>query len=146
MSNCPIGSLGIWNRWLLEKVTIMNATNLFESTASQRPSNQEIVNTIRTLREEIQEITAKASQLERDSEEHSVVIETLKKTEPKRKCFRMIGGILMERTVQEILPDLQEHRKNIEELLKSLVSQYQKKNDEMLEYQTKWNVKVSIEP
>ena len=26
---------------------------------------------------------------------------------PKRKCFRMIGGILAERTVDEVLPAIQ---------------------------------------
>ncbi|KAI9609360.1 hypothetical protein H4Q26_007312 [Puccinia striiformis f. sp. tritici PST-130] len=59
------------------------------TTQAQRPSNQELVNTIRGLGDEIRTIASKASQLERDSEEHSVV-ETLKKTDPARKCFRMI--------------------------------------------------------
>ncbi|PLW30667.1 hypothetical protein PCANC_14848 [Puccinia coronata f. sp. avenae] len=97
------------------------------STTQPRPSNQEIVNTIRTLGDEIRAIASKAGQLERDSEEHSVVVETLKKTDPSRKCFRMIGGVMIERTVKEILPDLEEHRSNINEALKTLLSQYQSK-------------------
>jgi prefoldin subunit 2 len=56
-----------------------------------------------------------------------VVVETLKKTDPGRKCFRMIGGVMIERTVKEILPDLEEHRSNINEALKTLLSQYQAK-------------------
>lgn len=39
----------------------------------------------------------------------------------------MIGGVMIERTVKEILPDLEEHRSNINEALKTLLSQYQAK-------------------
>lgn len=38
------------------------------------------------------------------------VIETLRevqKTSPERKCFRMIGGVLVERNVKEVLPALE---------------------------------------
>ena len=44
---------------------------------------------------------------------HSVVIETLKKVDPSRKCFRMVGGILSERTVNEVLPALQLNRTQV---------------------------------
>lgn len=27
--------------------------------------------------------------------------------DPKRKCFRMIGGVLVERTVEDVVPNLQ---------------------------------------
>jgi hypothetical protein len=40
-----------------------------------------------------------------------LVIETLTEVEPGRKCFRMVGGVLVERTVAEVLPALQ---KNVE--------------------------------
>jgi chaperonin cofactor prefoldin len=40
----------------------------------------------------------------------SLVIETLRdanKTEPDRKCFRLVGGVLVERTVHDVLPSLE---------------------------------------
>ena len=36
-----------------------------------------------------------------------LVIDTLKETEKDRKCFRMIGGVLVEKTVGEVLPILE---------------------------------------
>ena len=39
-----------------------------------------------------------------------LVIKTLAKvqeTDPDRKCFRLIGGVLAEKTVKEVLPALQ---------------------------------------
>jgi len=32
------------------------------------------------------------------------VLETLKKHDPKRRCFRSIGGVLVERTVADVIP------------------------------------------
>ena len=40
----------------------------------------------------------------------SVVIETLKTVDSSQKCFRMVGGILSERTVKEVLPALENNK------------------------------------
>ena len=44
------------------------------------------------------------------SSEHRLVIQTLQetaKTQPDRKCFRLIGGVLVEKTVKDVLPALE---------------------------------------
>ena len=35
-----------------------------------------------------------------------MVIDTLKDLDPERKCFRLVGGVLVERTVKEVAPAL----------------------------------------
>jgi prefoldin subunit 2 len=50
--------------------------------------------------------------------EPRLVIDTLKDVhakEPDRKCFRLVGGILVERTVNEVLPALELNRENVSE-------------------------------
>jgi len=44
---------------------------------------------------------------------HRLVLDAFKKVEPTRKCFRLIGGVLVERTVQEIQPSLEENLVNV---------------------------------
>lgn len=39
-----------------------------------------------------------------------LVIETLQNVDADRKCFRMVGGVLVERTVKEVLPALTTNR------------------------------------
>ena len=41
------------------------------------------------------------------------MIETLKDMEPGRKCFRSVGGVLVERTVQEVLPALRTNTEKV---------------------------------
>ena len=42
-----------------------------------------------------------------------LVIETLKKIDGERKCFRMIGGVLVERTVKDVLPALMHNSEQV---------------------------------
>ena len=43
----------------------------------------------------------------------SIVIEALKGVEPDRRCFRMIGGVLVERTVKDVLPALENNKEQV---------------------------------
>ncbi|KAI8446583.1 Prefoldin, partial [Phakopsora pachyrhizi] len=108
-------------------------------------ASEELVSTFKSLRDDIQTITSKAAQLERDSDEHSVVIETLNQSSnhDQRRCFRMVGGILIERNVKETLVDLIQHKDQIDQLTKALISQYQKKKTELVEFQNKWNIQLT---
>ncbi len=45
------------------------------------------------------------------------MIETLKEVDKDRKCFRMVGGVLVERTVNEVLPALEQNKDQVEQNL-----------------------------
>ena len=42
-----------------------------------------------------------------------LVIETLKEVQPDRRCYRMVGGILVERTVGDVLPTLTTNKQQV---------------------------------
>ena len=65
---------------------------------------QEIVQKFQSLKQEMQQIAQKIGELEQEKEEHSMVIETLKPAPSSRTCYKLIGGILVEKTVGEVLP------------------------------------------
>lgn len=45
---------------------------------------------------------------------YRLVIETLQNVDEDRKCFRMVGGVLVERTVKEVLPALTTNRDQVQ--------------------------------
>lgn len=47
------------------------------------------------------------------STKSSLVIDTLKDVDPSRKCFRLVGGVLVERTVKEVLPALESNKEQV---------------------------------
>ena len=57
----------------------------------------------------------RAGDVEGQIREHVVVLEALEKVEPERRCFRMIGGALAERTVKDVVPNVTENKEKLEE-------------------------------
>lgn len=67
-------------------------------------NSEEILNRFKQMNAECQQLAAKIQELTLEKDEHRLVIETLSKLESDRKAFRLVGGILVERTVGEVLP------------------------------------------
>lgn len=53
-----------------------------------------------------------------------------------RKCFRLINGVLVERTVKDIVPALKTNQEGLRMVLDDLVKQYKTKQDDL----EKWKV------
>lgn len=62
--------------------------------------------------------------------------ETLQPLPQERKCFRLINGVLVERTVKDVLPALKTNSDGLKQVLDELVKQYKSKQDEL----DKWKV------
>lgn len=45
--------------------------------------------------------------------EHDLVIKTLEPLDAERKCFRLVGDVLVERTVGEVLPAVKSNRDHL---------------------------------
>ena len=65
-----------------------------------------------------------------------LVLDTLDPLPPDRKCFRMINGVLVERTVKDVKPALQTNSEGLKKVLEELVKQYKRQQDDM----EKWKV------
>ncbi len=65
-------------------------------------------------------------------------METLERLPHDRKCFRLINGVLVERTVKDVLPALKTNSDGLKQVLEELLKQYKAKQDEM----DKWKVSL----
>jgi prefoldin subunit 2 len=62
---------------------------------------------------------------------HRLVLETLEPLPADRKCFRMINGVLVERTVKDVVPALKTNSEGLRKVLEDLVKQFNAKQVEM---------------
>merc|ERR1711962_803253 len=88
----------------------MGTHPIFESDfdcLTDMSSKEEIVQGFQNLCQEQRGLQQKLAELRQERGEHELVAETLKKAEPERKAWRLVGGVLTERTVGEVLPALQ---------------------------------------
>lgn len=70
-----------------------------------------------------------------------MVIETLKNVNEDRKCFRLVGGVLTERKVKDVLPVLITNQEKLKEIIEKLNEQIGKKGQEINEYREKHNIR-----
>ncbi|XP_068778343.1 prefoldin subunit 2 [Struthio camelus] len=103
---------------------------------------EQVVARFNRLRQEQRGLASKAAELELELNEHSLVIETLREVDPTRKCYRMVGGILVERTVKEVLPALESNKEQISKIIETLNQQLQTKGRELNDFREKHNIRL----
>lgn len=59
------------------------------------------------------------------------MLNTLAPISRDRKCFRLVNGVLVERTVGDVVPALQTTAEGLKKVLEGLVKDYKKKQEEM---------------
>lgn len=76
------------------------------------------------------QLSIKINQLDLDHTEHDLVIQALEPLEADRKCFRMIGSVVVERTVKEVLPAVQKNKAQIKATIDQFTSLLDEKQKE----------------
>eukprot|EP00658_Telonema_sp_P-2_P070675 TRINITY_DN600_c0_g1_i8.p2 TRINITY_DN600_c0_g1~~TRINITY_DN600_c0_g1_i8.p2 ORF type:complete len:146 (-),score=62.25 TRINITY_DN600_c0_g1_i8:152-589(-) len=111
-----------------------------------QPTKQEvegaIIQQFQKLKNEKNDISSKMAEIKMDKNEHEMCIKTMKPFDQSRKCWRLVGGVLVERTVGEVLPAIKENVENIDELLTKLDKMHDEKELEMVEFMKKYNIVV----
>jgi len=90
----------------------------------------------------LQQLAQKIGDVEQETEEHKLVLETLEPLPSDRKCFRMVNGVLVEKTVMDVIPALKTNSDGLKKILEELLKQYKKQQDEMEKWKKKNNIQV----
>eukprot|EP01118_Nematostelium_gracile_P010206 TRINITY_DN3497_c0_g1_i1.p1 TRINITY_DN3497_c0_g1~~TRINITY_DN3497_c0_g1_i1.p1 ORF type:complete len:133 (+),score=37.06 TRINITY_DN3497_c0_g1_i1:104-502(+) len=96
--------------------------------------------------QEINAISNKISELEIEVNEHNLVITAIEKLEPTRKCYRLVGGVLVERTVGEVLPAVKKNVESLNGVIAQLQRQLETKSKELDAFILKYNIQVKGGP
>ncbi|KAF4322584.1 hypothetical protein BBO99_00003795 [Phytophthora kernoviae] len=108
--------------------------------AETQITEQQVVATYKSLRSEVRQMGEKIAELEIETTEHDRVIQTLNELPNDRKAYRMVGGVLVERTVQEVLPAVTANRDGIAQVLAQLSESIKQKEASADE----WQVRCSL--
>jgi prefoldin subunit 2 len=125
-------------RFLCDCIVIFRFTKLLITMEDQ----QQIVRTFQQLRSERNEIAQKITELEMEKNEHKLVVRAISDLDPGRRCYRLIGGVLVERTVGEVLPAVQKNLEGIEQLLKTLHETLVNKDKALNDFKTQHKIRV----
>jgi len=97
------------------------------------------------MQSEMQGLIQNLTKVEMERNEHRLVEETLTPLDPDRRAFRLVGGVLVERTVREVLPTVKEHRANLDAVVQNLKDKLDTKQKEAAAWKAKYNIKTQEE-
>lgn len=58
------------------------------------------------MQTEAQTLVAKLMEIEDEKRENELVLESISKLEDDRKCWRLVNGVLMEKTKLDVVPEM----------------------------------------
>ncbi|MED6196481.1 Prefoldin subunit 2 [Stylosanthes scabra] len=105
-------------------------------------NEQAVANLYAAMRSELNQIHSKITELEMEVSEHSLVVNAIQPLDPSRRCYRMIGGVLVERTVKEVLPAVLRNKEGLEEVISRLNEALEKKKKEIVEFEAKYKIRI----
>ena len=65
-------------------------------------------------------LVQKLMELEDEKKENELVIESISKLEDTRKCWRLINGVLIEKTKLEVIPEMRTQINNLNAVAKQI--------------------------
>eukprot|EP01040_Poterioochromonas_malhamensis_P019704 gene19704-23344_t len=115
------------------------------SATEELTNPDEILGNYKRMMADCQQIAAKISELNYERDEHKLVVDILGKLESERKAFRLVGSVLVERTVGDVLPTVSQNFEGIKELLGKLDESLKEKDEERRQYKEKYGIMTQEE-
>ncbi|KAL8121754.1 prefoldin subunit 2-like [Apium graveolens] len=107
------------------------------------PVNEQAVATIYgNMRAGINQVYSKITGLEMEVSAHSLVINAIKPLDQSGRCYRMIGGVLVERTIKEVFPVVQHNKEGLEMVIAWLNEALEKKKKEIADFEAKYKIRI----
>eukprot|EP01035_Chromulina_nebulosa_P016854 gene16854-22340_t len=123
----------------------MSDMSQIESDDIDNNNPEAILSIYKQMMSECQQIASKIQELSLERDEHKLVIEQLSKLEDERKAFRLVGGVLVERTVGELLPIVTQNYEGIKDIIGKLDASLKTKDNERRAYKEKHGIMTQEE-
>ena len=101
---------------------------------------QEVQQHYNKIKGEYTEIFKRYIELEEERRENNLVLANLEPLKGERKCWKVMGGVLVEHSIDETKKSLQETVVMLESTLKALDGEMSKRQKEVLEMELKYGI------
>lgn len=109
---------------------------------SEQQREREIVERYKMLLNERDAIAGMILERQSDLDEHLLVLKTLKSCQGDRKAWRLVGDVLVERTVESVIPEIEKNKDNLSGVVDNAKQQLENKAKEMREFEKKHNIRI----
>jgi prefoldin subunit 2 len=82
------------------------------------------------------------AELEQERTEHALVNKTLAQAQPNRNCAMLVGSVLCQQTVQEVLPKVQQNEARINQVLDKLNAELKEREQSLQEFKKEHNIQI----
>lgn len=117
-----------------------------ENKVSDEQKAQALQAQYNNFQEALTELQSQLSAITSQAQEHAIVDQTLSSIPPNkregRKCFKMIGGVLVEKSVDEVIKLLDEEKKELDSSKTTLEKELVETKKKMDDWMAKNKVKV----
>tara|TARA_B110000008_G_scaffold270774_1_gene301367 strand:- start:1673 stop:2122 length:450 start_codon:yes stop_codon:yes gene_type:complete len=114
-------------------------------TAPAFKTERDVLNYWETLSQKVNLARGKIGELAVSLREHVNVLENVKNLDPSRRCFRSVGGVLVERTVKEVIPAVESNAANLRRAIEAIKEQCAVKEAELEALRKKYKIRVQGE-
>lgn len=94
------------------------------------------------LRQDQREISSRIGLLDNDLSETKLVAEALQQVDPKRKCYRLMGGVLIEHVVEDVIPALDKNKDQLETMVTNAKQELVEKGKAIQAFMTENNISL----
>ena len=108
--------------------------------ASLATNSQKIISDFNRLQTECNQLRSKVAELDNEMQEHLRVVKTLEPLPADRRAFRLIGGVLVEKTVGEVLPAVQQQQEQLNQLILRLTDTITEKEKDLKKMQKEFDL------
>ena len=105
-------------------------------------NEQDVLNAYNQLSSECEAGRQKINEFKSQSKEHELVIDAIRDLDGERKCFRLIGGVLVERTVKEVLPAVQQNKEQLDGVCVKIEETLVMKERELMQLKRRYKIRA----
>ncbi|KAL7712461.1 Prefoldin subunit 2 [Entamoeba marina] len=110
-------------------------------------SNQQVIlQQFQQMKQDQNVLARQLADMDATLKEHNLVKEVLSKVEPSRKCFRLVNGVMVERTASEVIPAIDKSIEQINQIMKEVNDDIAAKTKDINQFMEKYQIQQRAEP